>query len=472
MRILLAEDDRVSALIVRRVLEGLGHHIDSCDSGREAWAMIQSGSYDIVISDWMMPDIDGLELCRLMREQPGRTYTYYILLTAKSERKARIEALANGVDDFLVKPLDKEELVGRLASAQRVLDMQDELHNHTGKLNMTMGYLETANRRFSDLFMGLPVASITFDTYGRIMEWNRASEALYQRDPQEVWQADLVEIIADKKTRKWAKSFVQRALRGESIENEECSFIRRDGRARHVTYSTFPLRNNLGEILGAVCTCNDLTERRELEQKLEEQLHVARQLNETLELQSRELAAANARLAELANTDGLTGLKNHRYYNEVLLAHVSEAKRHGKPISVVLCDIDHFKQFNDTYGHPAGDQLLREFAALLSGKVRAEDIVARHGGEEFVVVLPNADQRSALMVAEKLRQAIEAHPWPERPITASFGVSTLVPAGPGYDASELVDLSDRALYASKQAGRNRVTHATEVLDDFAGKTAA
>lgn len=470
MKILVAEDDQVSALILTRVLEKSGHQVDHAVSGRHAWELAQSATYDLVVSDWMMPEIDGLELCRLIRSQLNKAYTYFVLLTAKSQREARIEALAAGVDDFLVKPLDREELQARLVAAKRILDMQDELRRHTAKLSVTMGYLETANRRFSDLFIGLPVASITFDNDGRIVEWNRASEVLYQKHPKEVWQEPLVSVIADKEHREWAESFVARALAGESIDNEETQFHRPDGSMRHVVYSTFPLRSNRGVILGAVCTCNDMTERRQLEQRLEEQLRLANELNESLAEKSLELARLNDQLEELATTDGLTGLKNHRYYNEILATQYSFATRTGTPLSIILCDIDHFKQFNDSFGHPAGDQLLREFARLLESKVRNEDLVARYGGEEFVVLLPGSDREAAMNVAEKLRTVIEDAPWDLRKVTASFGVATVTSNEISKTAA--VDSADKALYASKQAGRNRVTHADDLADLLPGTKAA
>jgi two-component system cell cycle response regulator len=471
LRILIAEDDPVSALVLRRVLETLGHHVEHAKSGQEAWREAEEHPFDVIVSDWMMPGIDGLELCRLVRSRLDGAYTYYILLTAKSQREARSEAVAAGVDDFLVKPVDQEELEARLTTAQRILAMQDELRSRSSKLAQMMGYLEAANRRFSDLFAGLPVASITFDTEGRIVEWNRAAEALFDLRPDEVWQRPLVDVIASPGKLEWAESFIQRSIEGESIQDEEQTVYRSDGCPRHVLFSTFPLRNNVSEIIGAVCTCSDLTAQRNLEQRLEEQLRVAHSLNEALELGKQELARANARLEELATTDGLTGLRNHRFFKEALEPSIAFASRHDEPLSLILCDIDHFKQYNDAFGHPAGDALLREFAEQLRSNARTEDLVARYGGEEFAILLKNSDHRQAMMVAEKLRSVIADHEWSLREVTASFGVATLHELGE-LTAHDLIDSADRALYASKQAGRNRVTHASDLPRVEAGKTAA
>ena len=120
-----------------------------------------------------------------------------------------------------------------------------------------------------------------------------------------------------------------------------------------------------------------------------------------------------------------------------------------------MLDIDHFKQYNDTFGHPAGDEVLQVVGPTLRAILRGHDVVARYGGEEFVVLLPATDSDEALEVAERLRSAIADRPWPHRPVTASLGVATSDPDTP--DAAALVDHADRALYHSKQAGRNRCT---------------
>jgi diguanylate cyclase (GGDEF)-like protein len=165
-------------------------------------------------------------------------------------------------------------------------------------------------------------------------------------------------------------------------------------------------------------------------------------------------AATNQRLAELAATDGLTGLKNHRHFRETLPVLVSLATRQEIPLSVLMIDMDHFKAYNDTFGHPAGDEVLRALAALLSTEVRQQDVVARYGGEEFAVLLPGADEGSARLTGERLRAAVESHPWPRRAVTVSIGAATLTPGE--HDGQTLVDRADRALYEAKRRGRNRL----------------
>ena len=312
MQILIAEDDRVSALKLRRSLEKMGHQVEVAEDGLQAWSMVNSVETSLLISDWMMPGLDGLELCRRIRGRTDSLYTYVILLTSRDSREDRLEGLQAGADDFLAKPLDMGELVARLNVARRILTMQGELRAHADQLAQMQRVLE----------------------------------------------------------------------------------------------------------------------------------------------------AQNHALAELATTDALTGLKNRRHFFEAIVAGLALAGRDGLPVSVAMLDVDHFKSFNDTYGHPAGDEVLRRVASSLRSAVRAHDLVARYGGEEFIVLMPSTDAGGAMQVAERLRAAVAAGPWADRPITASIGVATATV--PTTDAAALVDAADRALYRSKQAGRDRATHAEEI----------
>lgn len=168
------------------------------------------------------------------------------------------------------------------------------------------------------------------------------------------------------------------------------------------------------------------------------------------------LERANARLRALAVTDALTGLHNRGAFDAKLADEFDRAARHGHPLSVILMDVDHFKPFNDTFGHPAGDAVLKAVADVLRRAARTTDLVARYGGEEFVLVLPDTDRAGAVAMAERCRGAVAAEAWDRRAITVSVGVSTRTPET--ADADELLQEADVALYRSKQAGRNRVSH--------------
>ena len=169
------------------------------------------------------------------------------------------------------------------------------------------------------------------------------------------------------------------------------------------------------------------------------------------------LEKANIQLQSLATTDGLTGLKNHRAFRERLEEEFQRAVRYKSQLSLVLLDVDHFKSFNDTFGHPAGDVVLQQLAKLLMAAARTTDCVARHGGEEFALILPETDIQGALISAERVRKMVADDLWDKRAISVSVGVSTL--NGAIKSASQLLEIADQALYQSKAGGRNRVMHA-------------
>jgi diguanylate cyclase (GGDEF)-like protein len=192
-----------------------------------------------------------------------------------------------------------------------------------------------------------------------------------------------------------------------------------------------------------------LAQKAELEQ-MHRQLQQAHQELATL---NAELLEANRALAQAAVTDGLTGLKNHRAFQEALHSAAQMAERLQQPLSLVMFDIDHFKQFNDRFGHPAGDELLRQVAQVLRESARAYDVAARYGGEEFALLLPNTALEQAVQVAERLRQQIRAIENPHAPVSASFGVATY---RRGTPPATLVYEADAALYRAKRGGRDRV----------------
>lgn len=180
-------------------------------------------------------------------------------------------------------------------------------------------------------------------------------------------------------------------------------------------------------------------------------------LEERVSLRTRELEDANRRLAEASRTDALTGLPNRRGFLDVADHELKRSDRSGEPLSLLMLDLDHFKGINDRYGHAAGDAVLQAAAALLRSVLRAQDLVARWGGEEFIVLLPATDGATAVLVAEKARHALAAFPFecngsPET-ITSSFGVAT---HRRGQSIDVAIAAADRALYAAKEAGRDCV----------------
>ncbi len=203
----------------------------------------------------------------------------------------------------------------------------------------------------------------------------------------------------------------------------------------------------------------------DLEKKLEIRAAEVVAKNRELTEVNQKLSAAVQQLEKLAITDGLTGLFNHRHFQETLSFELTRSQRASHPASVVMIDVDHFKHYNDHNGHPAGDKLLRTLAEIFRGQLRSVDLVARYGGEEFVILLLDTDLDAALAVAEKIRKRVEHEPFPNgesQPLgrlTISVGVASF--ARHGSSPGQLVEAADQALYRAKHGGRNRVEVAQE-----------
>ncbi len=160
--------------------------------------------------------------------------------------------------------------------------------------------------------------------------------------------------------------------------------------------------------------------------------------------------------------DGLTGLYNHRHFQEMLCKEIGEALRYGRPLALLLFDVDFFKKVNDGYGHPAGDAVLKQIAHHVAQTVRTSDLVARYGGEEFAIILPETDSRDAVVLAERIRRGIETleidvgSQQPRLRVTVSLGLSGLKPGASEHAQGEMIEAADKALYAAKRGGRNRL----------------
>lgn len=193
-------------------------------------------------------------------------------------------------------------------------------------------------------------------------------------------------------------------------------------------------------------------------------LVVLRQLAALLENRAlyEQVLEANARLAALATTDGMTGLANHRTFQEQLRHELVRSQLHQHTSGLLLFDVDHFKSFNDQFGHPAGDQVLCSISTLAREEVGARGLVARYGGEEFAVLLPELTLTETAALAESLRRRIEAHPFPHRAVTVSMGVACF--PSDSTDAEGLILAADQALYHAKAHGRNTVAQAAEIYN--------
>ncbi len=217
-----------------------------------------------------------------------------------------------------------------------------------------------------------------------------------------------------------------------------------------------PLRDDNGQVVGLVGIGRDVTERKQAEEEL-------RRAKDDLETVLLKLQQSLERETLLANTDGLTGLCNHRHFFDLAAREFHAAVRYQHPLSFIMFDLDYFKQINDTVGHTAGDKLLVQVVQAVVTQVRASDLVARYGGDEFIVLLPHARAQQALAVAERIRTSVAGiHADPFRndqeplPVTLSIGIAEMQREPPDANVERVIQHADDALYAAKRSGRNRV----------------
>ena len=298
MRLLIADDDIICRRILEKLLVKWGHEVEVASDGVEAWQALQRfDAPSMVVLDWMMPGVDGVEICRRLRELKRDIRPYVILLSGKGQKKDLINGISAGADDYVTKPFAPEELRVRILAGERILNLQAE--------SLTM------------------------------ME----------------------------------------ALRKQ------------------------------------------------------------------------------------ATHDYLTGLPNRATIMDVLRREFARRSRGGQAVSVVLADVDHFKDVNDTFGHQVGDVVLAEIARRMAMEMRSYEYVGRYGGEEFLAVLWDCDTQSACALAERLRRIVEGRPFDSPagkiPVTMSLGVASTAEI-PDATQETLVQLADAAMYRAKRAGRNRV----------------
>lgn len=225
-------------------------------------------------------------------------------------------------------------------------------------------------------------------------------------------------------------------------------------------YAGAPLVSPSGHAMGTLCVI-DSAPRAMADDKRDALAAIARTVSAQLELRrvSHELSVANDHLRTLSFIDPLTGVANRRALDARLNEEIARAARHDAPLALLMFDIDHFKSYNDEFGHVLGDDVLLCFAELLRMDIRQTDLVARFGGEEFVVLLPETTEEGARMLAERYRARVESTNFPGKKITTSIGLAVWQPRF--EQPEQFIDAADQALYAAKRAGRNRVEVAQE-----------
>ncbi|KMO20581.1 PleD family two-component system response regulator [Methylobacterium indicum] len=449
-RVLIVDDLFPNIKLLETKLSLEYFDVVSAMNGPDALAICEKGLCDIVLLDVMMPGMDGFEVCRRIKATPTTAHLPVVMVTALDQPSDRLRGLDAGADDFLTKPIDDTALMARVRSLVRLKAVTDELRSRA-----------MASR------VGDPLAAAAAETGHNanvLIVEDRRSAA--DRLSAALGQYHCVETVAT------PQEALERVKAGEydvvlvSLDLQDhdglrlCSQLRSLDRTRTVPVVMLAEPHDRARIMRGL----DLGVHDYLVRPIDRNELVARVRTQVKRKRfSHSLRESVQASMDLAVTDGLTGLHNRRYLDSYLAGLFSEPSLRERPVSLLILDIDRFKSINDRFGHDAGDEVLKEFATRIRAQTRGIDVVARFGGEEIVVVVPDTGLDAARQVAERIRERIEAAPFAVQRGTCSIEVTVSIGVAArqanDVEAGTLLKRADLALYEAKQAGRNRVVAA-------------
>ena len=449
-RVLVVDDVPANVKLLEARLSAEYFDVITADNGLEALAVCERAECDIVLLDVMMPDMDGFEVCRKLKSNPATHHIPVVMVTALDQPSDRVRGLEAGADDFLTKPVTDVALVSRVRSLARLKMVTDELRLRA-LTSKEIGIESPEREAVAETGRNgrILIVDDRESSYERIVRTlsvehtvgveNNPADALFNAAEGNY---DLLIVSLD------LKDFDGLRL---------CSQVRSLERTRGVPIlAVAEADNNARLVRGLEIGVNDY-----LIRPVDKNEMLARVRTQIKKKRYTERLRDNVQMKiEMAITDALTGLFNRRYMETHLASLVEQAAARGKPITVLVVDIDFFKAINDGHGHDAGDDVLREFALRIRKSIRNIDLACRYGGEEFVIVMPETDMAVATMVAERLRRRIASEPFSIQQgarnldVTISIGIAAL---GDATDnAAAILKRADTALYRAKRDGRNRV----------------
>lgn len=447
-RVLVVDDILANVKLLEARLKAEYFEVLTATSGFDAIEIANQSNCDIIILDVMMPGMDGFETCRRLKANPHTAHVPVVMVTALDQPSDRVAGLEAGADDFLTKPIRDVALLTRVKNLVRLKRLLDEL---AGRAVSRDQLPQTAVVETDPSAM----------TGNILLVDDRASS--YERLKSTLEKRFSVHVHTDPESALFhiADNPYDMIMVSMGLKNYDglrlCSQLRNLEKTRSLPILMIADPESEGKILrGLDMGVNDYLVRpidpNELMARTVTQIrrkNYADQLRNNVE-----------QTMEMAIMDGLTGLHNRGYFNNHFKTLTNQAISRNKTLSIVLTDIDFFKSINDTHGHDVGDDVLREFGDRIRRSVRGADLACRYGGEEFVLVLPDSDEKAAMAIAERLRARMDHDPIPvsggqnHLTITISLGVATV--AGPDDTSEALLKRADEALYKAKREGRNRV----------------
>lgn len=485
-KLLVVDDEPAIHKLITLQFSKRQYQVISCLRSTEVLDKVVSEKPDLVLMDLMMPELDGISATRRIRNLELESYLPIIVVTARKDVRDVVAALDAGADDYISKPFQFDELHARVRNMLRLKKLQDNLLHKSRELNEASDQILRLNKVLTDTNRQLQkkiydfhnLFEISFKVMGEVETVKLINTALLNVLGIFAAKSALL-LLQDPEDHDLFRAVASKGIMNEEIQNLE--ILRHDKLIHYLELIKRPfqvsevvrefrqvvhLLNKLEirvvaplfrkeEIFGALC----------LGQNVKEEEY-SPDILELLGIVSNMLSVAlnNAhnfeKIKALSYTDGMTGLHNYRFFKLRLREELARARRNESEVSLLILDVDFFKNYNDTLGHPAGDEVLRKLSAILKQTVRDNDIVARYGGEEFAIILPATGSEGAHALGERIREKVEEHYFPREEIqpngtlTISVGISTFP-----VDAVVLEDfiiMADQALYHAKATGRNKV----------------
>lgn len=432
MRILVAEDDMVSRRVLEATLVKWGHEVVVASDGNAALAVLEStDAPPLAILDWMMPGMDGVDVCLRARRSANTKPTYIILLTAKTETEDVVAGLEAGADDYLTKPFARAELRARIEVGARIIKLQKGLADRVAALDLALAEgeraaesLRASENRYRHLVEHSQGLICTQDLAGTLLSVNAAAAHLLGYQPDEMVGRNLSEFVAPSH-RHLFNLYLDR-IRQQPTDSGLLRIVTKSGAERIWQY------DNL---------------------RYEEAGHEPYVLGHAQDV--TELKEAEVTMRNLSLTDELTGLNNQRGFLALAEQQLRAARRTGQIFALLYADMDGLKQINDTYGHQEGSQALQRLAAILRRSFRGADIIARIGGDEFALLVADTTPSSLEIPLARLQELLlcynlqESHPYQ---LSLSIGSVSVNPMD-GYSIADLLVKADQAMYENKKRRR-------------------
>ncbi|MDX1765093.1 MAG: diguanylate cyclase [bacterium] len=462
-KIIVAEPDEQTRCDFCSVLEGEGYEVISESRVSQAAARVEEERPDLVILDLVSPSLEGAAVCRALKADPGLRKIPVLITTRRSRREEVEQCLEWGADDYIVKPVDKFELMARIQTSirlGRLLERQEQekrdlfaILEISNTITSTLNYkdvLYTIVKKISEI-IDVTRCSIVRVEPGEekgIVVATSEDPAISNLGIELKKYPEVMEVLNSKQT-----VVINDVTENPIVQSVRETLVGIDVHALLVL-PVLIKQNVIGTILLRTARRGRPFEDREVQFC---QIITGAAANALINAALYEnVEMANVNLERLATTDGLTGVCNHRHFYTRLEQEFNRSERYEAPLSTIMIDVDNFKEINDTYGHRVGDGILKELAEILKKTIRKSDIAARYGGDEFALLLPQTDSKGAACEAQRILRAVEEYEFETlggAAMVISYGIASF-PDEEIEKPEDMVRLADRRLYAMKAEKRN------------------